>query len=205
MKRINLTAVALMAACFLAPNFASAQREKTLLSDASLRFTGIWGGTNHYYEPVGAQRLGYTGSVFGLEFNKALLLGWTKTRINATNFGAANETNFNLNYNSFLLGGHFMADKSVHPVASFAIGGGTLSKPGQSASVVVWQPSVGVEFNVARWFHLNLSGGYRGVEFRNSNQSDAFSKQASGAYAELGLRFGWSWGKKNRRVNREDE
>ena len=61
-----------------------------------------------------------------------------------------------------------------------------------SDRLLVIQPSVGAEVNIARWFRLGLDAGYRfysGVNLNGISNSDL-----AGPTLGIRMKFGWSWG-----------
>lgn len=186
MKKHFLALVAFVA---LAANLYS-QKDETLMGQSGLRLSGIWGGSNIGMS-FGGDNYGMAGGFFGAEFNKALTIGFG-------GFNSKESTDytgqFNLDYRGLLLGFAYKPHKVIHPRASFLMGSGKLKfKGGEDDTIFVVQPSAGFEVNVFRWFRLGFEGGYRFVS--NTSIPEPNDKEVSSPFAQLSLRFGWSWGR----------
>ena len=163
--------------------------EETIFGNSSISLTGIWGGsTNGLVEFDNNFSLSNSG-YFLFEVNNDLLIGWS---------GYGSGTNLE-NGDKAQIGGHdlvlgyaFNSNKSIHPVIYAKGGRGSLKINDERLDkVTVFEPSVGVEVNVLRWFKLGLEGGYRfvtDVDVNGLNDND-FSSPVVG----LRLKFGWSW------------
>ncbi len=181
---------------FFAPLFIGAlagnlvaQKDETLIGKTGLHLSGIWGGSNIGLS-FGDNNHGMAGGFFGLEFNKALSVGYAS--YNSTE-STTYTGKFDLDYGGLLLGYAYKSHKVIHPRASFLIGSGKLKPKGdQDDTIFVVQPSVGAEVNVFRWFRMGLEGGYRFVSNTSLPQPD--DEDVSSAFVQLSFRFGWSWG-----------
>ncbi len=187
----QLTFLALLA--FFA-TAAFAQRDETLIGKTGLRFSGLWGGSNIGMAGFDGQNDGMFGGFFGLEFSKSLLLGFGGSGGTESTTYNGNYRKYDIDYGGFLVGYSYRSHKLVHPRVSFLVGSGTLKvKNEPDDNIFVVQPSAGVEVNLFRWFRLGLEGGYRFVS--NTNLPKPNDGDASAAFAQLSLRFGWSWGR----------
>jgi hypothetical protein len=75
------------------------------------------------------------------------------------------------------------------------VGGGRIDFDDRNLTrdrVFVLQPAVGLEVNVFRWLRLGAEGGYRLVT--DVNVGGLESADVSKPFAQLQLRFGYSWG-----------
>jgi hypothetical protein len=110
-----------------------------------------------------------------------------------------------LGHGGFWLGYTLAPHKLIHLYASGRIGWGAVgidtrpgsSFPRNSDRVFVLTPEIGLELNVAQWFRVAGTVGYRYVDGVNEGlglyKSDAFN----GYLANLTLRFGWfGWHRK---------
>jgi len=171
-----------------------AQRDETLIGKTGLRFSGLWGGSNIGMAGFDGDNDGMFGGFFGLEFSKSLLLGFGGSSGTESTTYNGNYRKYDIDYGGFLVGYSYRSHRVVHPRASFLIGSGTLKvKNEPEDNIFVVQPSAGVEVNLFRWFRLGLEGGYRFVS--NTNLPKPNDGDASAAFAQLALRFGWSWGR----------
>ncbi len=79
---------------------------------------------------------------------------------------------------------------------SAVIGGGRIEFDDNNSfsrdRVFVLQPAVGLEVNVFRWFRIGAEGGYRLVS--DVDGGGLQSSDVSKPFAQLQLRFGYSWG-----------
>ncbi len=168
----------------------NAQKDETLMGKTGLRLSGIWGGSNIGLS-FGGNNYGMAGGFFGAEFNKALTIGFGGiSSKESTDYTGQ----FDLDYNGLLLGYAYLPHKVIHPRVSFLMGSGKLKfKDGYDDTIFVVQPSAGFEVNVFRWFRLGFEGGYRFVS--NTSIPEPSDKEVSSPFAQLSLRFGWSWGK----------
>lgn len=192
-------------ALFLSIFSAQAQHEETVLGSRNLGFSGIWGGSRHQLTRFGNTNNYVHGWQFGLEFGKALLV----------NFGGYNlhddilwnnqvNQRFDMSWRSFGLGYGFQNFRAVHPMINVDAGRGKAKLAGEGEDrVFVIQPSAGVEINVFRWFHLGIEGGYRFVT--DSDLASISDEQLSGAYGQVSLKFGFSWGRYRQGSHRHDD
>jgi hypothetical protein len=168
-----------------------AQKDETLIGKTGLHLSGIWGGTHIGLSGLNGDNHGMGGGFFGLEFNKALTIG----------YGGVNSTEstdytgqFGLDYGGLLIGYTYLSHKVIHPRASFLIGSGKLKFKGDADDTIfVVQPSAGAEVNVFKWFRLGLEGGYRFVS--NTSLPEPDDEDVSSPFIQMSLRFGWSWGR----------
>lgn len=183
--------IALIFAHILMLSFSTFAQDKqeTIFSNSSIDLTGIWGGsTNGLVEFNNNFSLSNSG-YFLFEVNHDLLIGWAGygSGTTLTNGDKAQITGHDL-----VLGYAFNSYKSIHPIIYAKGGRGSLKLNEQKVDkVTVFEPSVGVELNVFRWFRVGLEGGYRfvtSVDVEGLDDSD-FSSPVIG----LRLKFGWSW------------
>ena len=194
----NLTAMKkTLASVFTLLLFASAmlaQKDETLIGQTGLKLTGLWGGSNIGLVGFDGENNGAFGGFFGLEFSKSLLLGYSGSSGSESTTYNGNLRKYDISYGGFLMSYGFQSHKVVHPRVNFLIGSGTLKvKNNPDDYIFVVQPSAGVEVNLFRWFRLGLEGGYRFVS--NTDIPKPNDGDASAAFGQLSLRFGWSWGK----------
>jgi hypothetical protein len=171
-----------------------AQKDETLIGKTGLKLTGLWGGSNFGLVGFDGDNHGMAGGFFGLEFSKSLLLGYSgaSTSESTTYNGVLRK--YDLNYGGLLVGYAYKPHKVVHPRVGFLMGGGNLKiKDEPDDAVFVVQPSAGVEVNLFRWFRMGLEGGYRFVS--NVSLPKPSDGEVSAPFAQLSLRFGWSWGR----------
>jgi hypothetical protein len=188
-------------ALFIGLNGLFAQRERTVVGSRGLGLSGIWGGSKHQLTQFGSNdKMSYvSGGGIGLEFGKALLVGWTRYNLtDEFNWDNIENQEFDLRWNSLALTYGFKNYKTFHPQIGVEVGRGKTTLGDVTDRVLVVQPSAGLEINVFRWFHLGLDGGYR---FVGDNSIAALSDQAlSGWYAQASLKFGFSWGRYHKKM-----
>jgi hypothetical protein len=171
-----------------------AQKEETVIGSRGLGFSGIWGGYKHQLTQFGDKTSYVNGGFFGLEFGKALLIGWGNyTLIDEFKWDGIENQQFDMRWRPFLLQYGIKNYKSIHPQVGFEIGRGRVELGDAKDRVLVMQPSAGVEINVFRWFHLGVDGGYRFVS--DSSIPTLTNDQLSGWYGQATLKFGFSWGR----------
>jgi len=180
----------IIAYTFLISTITLAQnKEETIFSNTSIDLTGIWGGsTNGLVEFNNNFSLNNSG-YFLFEVNNNFLIGWS-------GYGSGtkieNGDKAQIGGHDLVLGYAFNSNKSIHPVVYAKGGRGSLKLNEQKVDkVTVFEPSIGVEVNVLRWFKLGFEGGYRfvtNVDANGLNDND-FSSPVVG----LRLKFGWSW------------
>jgi len=191
MKRSLITAALLGFVLTL----AQAQADETLFNRRGLGLTGAWGGWTTgiaYFSDHPALTKGGFG---GLEFGKNLYLGWAGYKtVNRVPFATDQLSKFGFDYGGLMLGYAPGAKHPIHPQFGVLVGGGEAwAENTNSDAVWVIQPSLGVEFNIFRWFRIGLEGGYRYVS--NLDIPDYSDEDLSNLYGSLRLKFGWSWGK----------
>lgn len=172
---------------FISQSFA--QKEETIFSNNSIRLTGAWAGsTNGLVEFNNNFSLSNAG-YFLFEVNNDFLIGWAGYGSGTT---LDNGDKAQIGGNDLVLGYAFKSYKSIHPIVYAKGGRGSLKINEQKVDkVTVFEPSVGMEVNVFRWFKIGLEGGYRfvtSVDATGLNDND-FSSPVVG----LRLKFGWSW------------
>jgi hypothetical protein len=171
---------------------AQAQRERTIFNSYSL--SGIWGGSKHQVAQFGNNSQSYiNGGFIGLEFGKALFVGFSHQSIENTKWDQLQNQNFDLDWRGATVGYGFGKHKAIHPIVNVDFGRGKARLNNSVDRVWVVQPAAGIEINVFRWLHLGLEGGYRFVN--DSTLEGLDDTQLSGAFGQASLRFGWSWGK----------
>lgn len=178
----------------LLTNNAFAQREQTIFKNAG-GLSGFWLGTNYYGASFGEKYGTYQGGFWGLEFGKSLLIGGNHYQIKDERLNNKNNTTntFSLQSNGLLLGYAINSAKAVHPNISLVASRATLKlNDGRTDKVFTIEPTIGVDANVLRWFHVSVNTGYR---FVTNNKLVGFNDtDFSGAFVEAKLKFGWSWG-----------
>jgi hypothetical protein len=171
-----------------------AQKDETLIGKTGLKLSGIWGGTNTGLVGFDGENHGMFGGFFGLEFSKSLLLGFAGYNSSESTIYNGQRRKYDIDYGGFSIGYAYQSHKVVHPRVSFLMGSGNLKiKDEPDDNVFVVQPSAGVEINLFRWFRMGLEGGYRFVS--NTSLPKPSDGEVSAPFAQLSLRFGWSWGR----------
>ena len=165
--------------------------QETLFNSNGLGLSGAWGTATYNYSFLEDDYVYGRGGSFGLEFGNTLYVGyaWTRFRDEAE---LRNAPDFRLKYNGLLLGVTPNSYKVVHPRLNALVGGGKIFlRDGNFDRVFVLQPSAGLEINVFKWFRLGLEGGYRFIT--NDNTPGLTSENISSPFAQIDLRFGFSW------------
>ncbi|MBK7409464.1 MAG: hypothetical protein IPL49_01755 [Saprospirales bacterium] len=191
MKR-SLLIAALMGA-FL--TLAQAQSDETLFNKSGLGLTGAWGGWTTGIAGFSDHPALTKGGFGGLEFGKNLFVGWAGYKtLNRVPFASEHVSQFGFDYGGLMLGYAPGAKNAIHPQFGILLGGGE-ARVEDVGTDAVWviQPSLGVEFNVFRWFRIGVEGGYNYVS--NSDIPDYADQDLSNFYGQLRLKFGWSWGR----------
>jgi hypothetical protein len=171
----------------------SAQREETLFGKNGFEFSGAWGAATYNYSFFEEDYVFTRGGYGGLEFGNTFFLGygWFRFRENAEPIEG---NRFTLKYHGIMLGIAPGAHKVAHPRITMLIGGGKARLDGGPTDrVFVFQPSAGLEINVFGWFRVGAEGGYRIVA--NENLPGLSARDLSSPFAQLDLRFGFSWGR----------
>jgi hypothetical protein len=167
----------------------SQNRQETLFRNTSFDLTGVWGGsTNGFVEFNNNFSLNNSG-YFLFEINNDLLIGWSGYG-SGTNL--SNGEKAQIEGNDLVLGYAFNSHKFIHPIAYVKGGRGSLKINEQKVDkVTVFEPSIGIEVNVFRWFKVGLEGGYRFVT--NVNATGLNDNDFSSPVIGLRMKFGWSW------------
>jgi len=197
MKRLTV----ILAICVLSTTI-SAQKENTFFGHNGLRLTGAWGGASHSINKFDGQRASFSGRFGGLEFGKKLLVGWGHFDLNNSSNAIVEGRAIDMDYRGLILGLAPNATKKLHMSYGLMLGKGKVDlanlDSNDSDKIYVIQPSAGVELNVFRWFHVGLEGGYRFV--RDSDIANLSNADISSPYANLRLKFGWSWGRDKSKI-----
>jgi len=197
MKTIKyLLMLAVVTLCF---SDLSAQKEETIFNKLNLNLTGAWGGSMSSLTKFNDDNAVFTGGFGGLEFGKTLFVGWGGgSLVNDITIGNSTNPNFNMSYNGPMIGYAFRADKVIHPTAMLMFGRGQveLDDVNVTDKIFTVQPTVGIEVNVFRWFHVGLEGGYRFVT--DTDIPTLTDADLSSAFGRVTFKFGWSWGSSKR-------
>ena len=175
----------------IAPLFS--QQEKTVFGKSGFRITGIWGGPAVGVGQLDNDPVVFRGGFGGIEFGKRLFLGWGGFETdNDVYIDALDNDRFKMDYSGFMLGYTPAAHKTIHPTFMVLAGTGN-AQIGESESdnIVVLQPTLGLELNIFRFFHLSIDGGYRLLT--NVNIPEMTGQALSGPYGEIKMKFGFSW------------
>ena len=178
---------------------ATAQKEETLFGKRGIKLTGAWvsPGLSLSSFDGGDNTLLFRAKSTVLEFNKSVLVGWGRYSLDGTTRIDGVEGNVDMKYNGVVLGYTPKAEKVIHPTFMMMMGSGKSYNNG-SDNIFVVQPSAGFDINIFRWMKVGASAGYRWVN--GVDTPNLSSNQLSAPYAELRLKFGYSWGRnKNKR------
>jgi len=170
-----------------------AQHERTVFGKNGWKISGAWGGPAVGVGQLQDELVVFRGGFGGIEFGKKLFLGWGGFETdNDVYIDALDNDRFKMDYSGFMLGFTPSAHTKIHSNFMLLAGSGN-AQVGNSETdnVFVVQPTLGVELNVFRFFHLSLDGGYRLVT--NVNIPEMTGRDLSGPYAELKMKFGFSW------------
>ena len=187
----DMTVVFLLLA--LMTNLLYGQEEQTVFGKNGMRISGVWVGPAVSVGKVDGEPLVFRGGYGGLEFGKRLFIGWGSFETdNDVHLDVLDNDRFIMDYSGFILGYTLNSYKTLHSGISVMTGSGN-AQLGESEkdNIFVFQPGIGVELNVFRWFHLSLDAGYRLVT--NVNIPGMTDRKMSGSYAELKMKFGFSW------------
>ncbi len=178
----------------LAANSLLAQREQTVIGRHGLGLSGAWGGWTNGLTKFEDDYSAISGGFGGVEFGKTLLIGTGGYHMESSIIDASGAgQKLRLNYGGLMLGTAIGSWRAVHPTITVLGGGGKVKLAGEgSDDVFVVQPQAGVEINIVRWFHLGLEGGYRFVT--DSDFVALPDSKLSGAFGEVRLKFGYSFG-----------
>ena len=170
-----------------------AQQERTVFGKNGWRISGAWGGPAVGVGQLDNELVVFRGGFGGVEFGKKLFLGWGGFETdNDVYIDALDNNRFKMDYSGFIVGYTPAAHKKIHPNFMLLTGSGN-AQVGNSETdnVFVVQPTLGLELNVFRFFHLGIDGGYRMVT--NVNIPDMTGRDLSGPYMEVKMKFGFSW------------
>ena len=170
-----------------------AQKEQTLFGKSGLGLSGVWGGWTNTVTNFGDDYGYFAGGYGGLEFGRSILVGWGGARlVNDVQLGETNPSNLDMRYNGLMLGYSYASHRAIHPRFMTMIGTGRVDFAEQEQDkIFVLRPSIGIELNVFRWFHLGLDAGYRFVSDTDVNQLR--DEDLSAFFGEVKLSFGISW------------
>lgn len=192
MKKQTKYSVVLFFVFLFSAHFLSAQRTETLLN-GKFGFTGLWIGPKYNFSYFNEDFSYVRGGLFGFEFGKTVLIGWSGTRFRDRVTVEDFEDTFKLDYSNFILYITPRSSKVIHPLLGIQLGGGDLEFDNLDTDrVFVVQPSVGLEVNVFQWFRAGVEGGYRhvtGIDTPGLETNDV-----SSPFAQINLKFGFSWG-----------
>jgi hypothetical protein len=189
----------ILLASLFCTTLATAQREETVVGSNGMGLSGMWGGYKHQITRFGETNNYVSGGFFGLEFGRKLFVGLGNYELQdqATWDNLPNQ-NFDLRWRPVILQYGFNNHRAIHPQIGIEAGRGRIKTEARDRdNIFVVQPSAGLEINVLRWFRIGLDGGYRFVT--DSNATGLNDSDFSGAYAQATLKFGYSWGRYNKR------
>lgn len=172
-----------------------AQTDETLFNATGIRLTGAWGGPVLAGTLVDGDIVRQSGSIFALEFNKNLTIGWSS---NTVDFPRVASNQIDFSYNGPFLNYAPAAHKAIHPSFGMLASGGRfgLEVVDNKDKNDLWvaQPHLGLEANVFRWFKVQLLAGYRFAFFVGDEFEGVSSDDISAPFASLNMKFGFSWG-----------
>ncbi len=170
-------------------------QDQTLFDGKSIKFTGVWGGSNHYASLYENAKIGHGAFVLA-EINKDFLIGWNN--FNSKGSGPDDLT-FTIFTNELLLGYAHKSYKSVHPIVMLGAGTSRILQtnpvtPGIDFidNVFLLKPTVGLEINAFKWFRIGLEAGYRLSIGANGNYNFT-DEDISSLFFGLRFKLGWSW------------
>ncbi|MEM6319731.1 MAG: hypothetical protein AAF960_18815 [Bacteroidota bacterium] len=183
----------LWAICLFCISPIFSQKENTVFGKSGWRISGVWAGPAVGVGQLNGDPLVFRGGFGGVEFGKRLFLGWGGYETdNDVYIDALDNDQFQMDYSGFLLGFTPAAHKTVHPhLMVFSGTGNAVFGESENDNIFLVQPTLGLEMNVFRFFHLTLDGGYRFVT--NVNIPEMTGRDLSGPYVELKMKFGFSW------------
>lgn len=174
-----------------------AQKEETVFGIGGVKLTGIWGGSSNGLVRLGNDFSQNNGGFFTFEINDNLLLGWSGYGSGST---LEDGRHVDLDGNDLLVGYGFDSYKVVHPFIYLKTGSSTLQvAEAAKDNVFVFQPTIGGEVNIFRWFRVGIDAGYRFVS--GVNTAGLSDNDLSSPLVNLKLKFGWSWNNKKDRVD----
>jgi hypothetical protein len=191
MKQILILTLALFATGAM-----YAQREETLFNQTRMDLTGFWFSDSHNFTFLDDDTEYFSGGNFAFEFGRSLMVGWAWQRMKDSAPLPGENGFYDLRHRGLLIGYAPSTSKVLHPYLSTVVGGGRIDYDNNSSfsrdRVFVLQPAVGLEVNIFRWFRLGAEGGYRLVS--DVNNAGLSNGDLSKPFAQLQLRFGYSWG-----------
>jgi Outer membrane protein beta-barrel domain len=199
MKKLSVLAMTLLMTVSL-----FAQKEETIFGKSGLRISGAWGGTSSNISQIADDYAVFNGGFGGIEFNRAVFIGWGGYKLNSDVQVGEMPTspNLEMNYNGLMLGYTLQPHKPIHATFMVMGGKGDLQvNDSAEDNIIVVKPSAGLELNVFRWFHIGLRGGYRMV--LDSDLPEVNDTDLSGIFAEANLKFGISWDRSGNRREQE--
>lgn len=187
----NLTVIFVLMICCKLSLFS--QKEQTVFGKSSWRISGIWGGPAIGVGQFDKKPVVFRGGFGGVEFGKRLFIGWGGFETdNDVYIDALDNDHLKMDYSGFMLGYTPAAHQTIHPSFMMLAGTGNVRVGERTPdNIFVIQPTIGLELNVFRFFHLSLDGGYRLVG--NVNIPEMNGQDLSEPYAEIKMKFGFSW------------
>jgi len=175
--------------------------EKTLFDNA--RVTGGFGGPIFSYSKTDGQSMWGAGGGGGVVLNHFFIgaFGMGETFDDAFDNINNNNEHLGLGYGGLWTGVTWPTHEIIHLYTSLKIGGGAVGSynyddshdnydDGWDDPVFVAIPEVGVEVNMARWFRLSASAGYRFVDGFGGWKT-LESNDLNAPVFGLTMRFGW--------------
>ncbi len=172
--------------------FLSAQRDETLFGNNTLDLTGVWYSWTQNFSFFEDDTEYFGGGSIDFEFGKSLTIGWAWQRMKDFSPLAESSREFKMKHRGFQIAYSPNAGRAIHPRVGVYAGRGRIELDGEDVDRIFGiTPSGGVELNVTSWFRLGAEAGYRfvtDVDVRGRDSSDF-----STPFAQLQLRFGFSW------------
>lgn len=169
-----------------------AQAQETLFG--SLDLTGFWYTNSQNFSFYEDDARYFGGGSVDFEFGKSLYIGWSWSRMrdDAVITGFDRTEFFRLRHHGLNLAYTPSSNRVIHPRFGVYAGGGRIEITGEGKDRIFGiSPSLGAELNITSWFRLGLEGGYRFITDVDVSGFD--SQDFSTPYAQLQLRFGFSW------------
>jgi hypothetical protein len=171
----------------------TAQTE-TLFSKADIRFGGF-GGPIVEYSTVNDQAIVDVGGGGGLLINDFFIGGYGMGSDVGTLQIDGASYDLEMSHGGVWLGYSYKSHKLIHPYISVRAGGGELTAENTSTTkfddrFFVVSPDIGIELNLARWFKVVATAGYRFTNMENVDIPNVSDNAADSFTAGLTFRFG---------------
>lgn len=177
------------------------RKQENLFNNVSISHVNGFGGFDVQMTEINKKFAVVSGGFGGVMFNQKFFFGGYSAGLSSYNQSDyvrdTVRTYLDIDHSGFMIGYNYNPHKLVHWIMNTKLGWGTAKIKERSDwessiyddNIFVFNPEIGMELNVTRWFKINTTAGYRfisGIDNVNIYDFDDFN----GISGSIGFLFG---------------